>query len=152
MRGYRISPSWPGIGLFVLVMAPNALWAVFLSGDILHQPSATPGLNAAMTVCQWLFVAALCLLESDKALPFTLRDRWTAAAGVLLGLYWGCWLAYFCGWEHIPLLLGLTVLPCAAFLLFAAGRRNWWAVFTGIWFSLLHLCHFWGNYMLHVSC
>ena len=57
MRGYRFRPVWPGIALFALVMLRKIVWELLLSGDILHQPSATPGLETAMAVCQWLFVA-----------------------------------------------------------------------------------------------
>ena len=132
MKRYRFRPVWPGIALFALVMLPNILWELLLSGDILHQPSATPGLDTAMAVCQWLLVAALCLLSASAS----------AAA-----LYWGCWALYFGGWTGRSVLLGLTVFPCAAFLLFAAGRRNWIAFVPGACFTILHLCHFWGNYM-----
>lgn len=144
MRGYRFRPVWPGIALFALVMLPNILWELLLSGDILHQPSATPGLDTAMAVCQWLLVAALCLLSADKGG----RSRaWGAASASAAALYWGCWALYFGGWAGRPVLLGLTVFPCAAFLLFAAGRRNWIAFVPGACFTILHLCHFWGNYM-----
>ena len=147
MKGYRVRPVWPGIALFALVMVPNILWEIFLSGDILHQPSVTPGLDAVMTVCQWLFVAALCLIGSDKAWTLPGVRGWDMGAGASLALYWACWMWYFGGLDAWPVLLGLTVFPCAALLLFTVGRRNWIAFVPGCCFAALHLCRFWGNYM-----
>lgn len=147
MKGYRVRPVWPGIALFALVMVPNILWEIVLSGDLLHQPSATPGLDTVMAVCQWFFAAALCLVETGKARTFMEASGCDIGAGAALALYWGCWMLYFGGTAARPVLLGLTVFPCASFLLFAAGRRNWIAFVPGCCFTALHLCRFWGNYM-----
>ena len=76
---------------------------------------------------------------------------WIGLAGgglwLILALYWGCWALYFGGVTGWPVLLGLTVFPCAAFLLFAVERRNWIAFIPAACFSVLHLFHFWSNYM-----
>jgi len=145
MKRYRVGFVWQGAALFALVMLPNILWELFLSGDILHRPSVTPGLDIAMAVFQWLFVAAICLVRTDKADGFTGRSL--TGPGAALLLYWGCWALYFDGAAAWPVLLGLTVFPCAAFLLFAAEQRNWAAFAPALCFAILHLCHFWGNYM-----
>ncbi len=145
MRRYRLGFVWQGTALFALVMLPNILWEVFLSGDVLHRPSATPGLDMAMAVCQWLFVAALCLMKNRGAGRLTPKGLMGPAGA--LALYWGCWALYFGGVTGWPVLLGLTVFPCAAFLLFAVERRNWIAFIPAACFSVLHLFHFWSNYM-----
>ena len=146
-RQYRIGLDVWGLGLFCLIMAPNLIWFLHPAQvDVLRQPSATPHLDQIASAAQALFVAALCLLKSDRAgrLPAAL---WGGIAVCTVGYFtaWGC---YFGGLVHPALLISMCILPCLALLLYAAGRSNWGAVAFGLVFGVLHTVYGICNFLL----
>lgn len=142
---YRIGLDVPGLILFFMIMAPNLIWFVHPAPvDVLRQPSATPHLDQIASIVQAVFVAALCLLKSDRAgrLPAAL---WGGIAVCTVG-YFAAWGCFFGGLVHPALLIAMCVLPCLSLLLYAAGRRNWVAGAFGLVFGVLHtaygICNF----------
>lgn len=130
-----------GLALFLLVMIPNFIWfAISAPDDPLRAASITPTVDAVGSVFQVGMVAALsCLVNRDSA-KLRLTPWIVAAAGCCL-LYFLCWAIYYGGITHGNVLLGLTVFPCLAFLLFAADRKNSVALLLGTGFTVCHVIH-----------
>lgn len=142
---YRIGLDIPGLILFFLIMAPNLIWFFHPAPvDVLRWPSVTPGLDQIASVVQALFVAALCLLKSDRAGRLS-AALWGGIAVCTAG-YFIAWGGYFGGLVCPAQLIAMCVLPCLSLLLYAAGRRNWPAVVFGLVFGVLHtvygICNF----------
>lgn len=141
MRQYKFGFDVPAFILFLLIMAPNFIWfAIPAPNDVLRVTSSPAALDAASSVCQILMVAALCLLvnrekERLRATPLTV---WAAVCCLL---YFVCWAVYYTGIVNAAIILGLTLLPCGAFLLFAVARKNKIAAGLAVLFALLHLIH-----------
>lgn len=137
MKNFQFHFSLPGLLAFLLVMLPNLFWfAVPAANDVLRADSVTPGLDAAASVCQVLLAAALVALENRTAGPFPRKKALAFSAAAALGGYYLAWGLYYCGSAGGPVILSLALLPCAALLLFALDRKNWFAlaftaVFTG---------------------
>ena len=142
MKRYRFGFDPWGLMIFALILLPNILWALLAGeGDLLARPTATPGLDMAVSVCQALTVAGmLCLRRCDgppgKLLPPLL----------LTGAYLLLWALYGLGAAHPAVLLGLAVCPCAAIVLRLVGRRNIPALIPAVLFTAGHalstLIHF----------
>ncbi len=141
MKKYRIAFDMWGLLLFLFIMVPNFIWfAVPAPNDILRGESATEFLDMIASVCQILFVAALCLVVNRKrgALRLSPLIYGCLGCGVLYYIGWGL---YYLECTHPLVILLLTVLPCLAFLLFAIDRRNFVAVIPAAIFSVCHLIH-----------
>lgn len=138
-KNYRLGFDPWGFGLFLLIMLPNLVWfAVPAPNDILRAQSATPLLDSIGQVFQVIMVAALCAVRNiapDKPMKHGFQN------GVFLPI-----LLYFIGWRAyasgvvIPIvILSLTLAPCAAFLVFALGRKNVPALLAAASFTTCHL-------------
>ena len=141
MRKYRLGFEWRGLVLFLAIMVPNLLWfAVPAPNDILRADSRTPVIDAVASVCQVVFVICLCLLIRTDRKPFRMSKM---ILGVLAStlLYYVCWILYYQGITGVVVILGLTVFPCVAFLLFAIDRRNVLAVIPIALFTACHLAY-----------
>ena len=141
MRKYRLGFEWRGLVLFLAIMVPNLLWfAVPAPNDILRADSRTPVIDAVASVCQVVFVICLCLLIRTDRKPFRMSKM---ILGVLAStlLYYICWILYYQGITGVVVILGLTVFPCVAFLLFAIDRRNVLAVIPIALFTACHLAY-----------
>ena len=120
MKKYCFGFDWRGLLLFALIMLPNILWALLAGeSDLLMRPTATPGLDMAVSICQALTIAGmLCLRRRDMPPLKTLGPLLFVAAYLLM------WILYGLGMTHPAVLLGLAVFPCAAILLHLIGRRS----------------------------
>lgn len=135
MKGLRFGLDWWGLGLFLLVMAPNVLWFLVPAPvDVLRLPSRTPGLDMVASVAQVLMVGCLCLICGGGAVT---KRTGLLIAGALAG-YWACWMCYGCGVTHPALLMAMCLLPCVSLIAYAAARRNWPAAAFGGVFAVLH--------------
>ena len=141
LRKYRLGFEWRGLVLFLAIMVPNLLWfAVPAPNDILRADSRTPVIDAVASVCQVVFVICLCLLIRTDRKLFRMSKM---ILGVLAStlLYYVCWILYYQGITGVVVILGLTVFPCVAFLLFAIDRRNVLAVIPIALFTACHLAY-----------
>ena len=64
-------------------------------------------------------------------------------------LYYICWLCYYQGNAETVVLIGLTVFPCAAFLIYSYKRRNMIAAFLAGVFSMCHLIYTIANFIVY---
>lgn len=149
MQKYTVSFDIGGLLLVLLIMIPNFIWsAVPAPHDILRAQSATPFLDRIASVCQVLFVTALCAFVDKKrdALRLTPLICGCAGSGAL---YYAGWILYYLGFINTPVILLLTVPPCLAFLLFAIDRKNFIAVIPIMIFSVCHLIYGVVNFIIH---
>lgn len=148
-QNYRIGFSPSGLLLFLAVMLPNFLWfAIPAPNDVLRGESLTPVVDLAASVCQGIMVAALCLIVRRDVGRFRLRSRWEIGSVACAVFYYAAWAAYYCGIASGPVLLMLTLFPCAAFLLHSAGKKNWIAFVPAAAFTVLHLIYCIGNFII----
>lgn len=149
LRNYKIGFDARGLLLFLIIMAPNLVWsAVGAPDDILSTPSVTPVLDAVQSVCQVLMTAALCAVRKRTCPRRGLSAPFFAAGAVCCLLYLISWAFYFTGTASAAVILVLTIFPCAAFILFAAGRGNMPALTLAAVFSACHLAHTVINFIL----
>lgn len=139
MKNYRMGFDAWALALFAAIMLPNIFWfAVPAPTDVLRADSATEGLDAVASVLQIAMLAALCLLKNRGVEGIRLSSP-IVAAGACVLVYYICWIAYYLGVAAIPVVLGMAVFPCAAFVLYAADRKNWIAFALAFAFALCHL-------------
>ncbi len=148
LKKYRLGFDGWGLLLFLVIMIPNFLWfAVPAPRDVLRAASVTAALDAFTSICQVLMVAALCVLIRKDCGRLRLTPR-IAAAGLCCVFYYASWAAYYAGLANAAVLLGLTLFPCAAFVLFAMDRKNRIALALSGIFTLCHLLYVIVNFII----
>lgn len=124
--------------LFAAVMLPNIIWAfVPAPNDVLSLPSETSALDIAATVFQALSIAALVIIVYKNA--GKRNTLWSLTAYIPTTAYYVCWIVYYCGVTSGALFVFTAVLPCVAFTVYAAFRKNYVAVALTSVFMILHL-------------
>lgn len=148
MKNYRIAFEPWGLALFLLTMVPNLIWsAVPAPNDVLRGASATEALDAVASVCQVLFVAALCAVVNRKRRPLRLTPLLCGTV-CCEALYAAGWCFYYQGFAGPAVILALTVPPCLAFLFFVLDRKNFVAVVPIAVFTVCHLMHSAFNFLI----
>ena len=141
VKKYRIGFEWRGLVLFLAVMVPNFIWfAIPAPNDILRVVSRTPVTDTIATVCQVVFIICLCLLIRTDQRPFRINGTIIGIIALIVA-YYICWILYYQRATNIAVIIGLTIFPCIAFLLFAIDRRNTIAVIPIILFTMCHLTY-----------
>ena len=141
LKHFRFGFDWKGLILFLAVMIPNFIWfACPAPHDVLRSESLTGTADTIGSVCQVLMVACLCLIRNRRK-PAAQAKGMIPAVISCVFLYFLCWVFYYLGHAGAAVLTGLTVFPCAAFLLYACDRRNWIAAYLAGAFSVCHLIH-----------
>ena len=149
MCKYRISFDIWGLLLSLFIMIPNFIWfAVPAPQDILRNESVTEIIDAIASVCQIVFVAALCAVVNKERETLRLTPYIGGCIGCGL-LYYAGWLLYYLGLTAPAVILLLTVPPCLAFLFFAVDRKNFAAVIPIVIFSVCHLIYGVANFIIH---
>ena len=125
--------------LFAAIMLPNVLWSFIPApNDVLRAASVTPVTDGIGSFCQMLMVFCLiCICRTDRR-PLSMNSLICGCLGCVL-VYWAAWGCYFAGIVHPAILLCMTLVPCAAFMLFATERRNGIALIPATLFTLCHL-------------
>ena len=147
MKNYRFGFNVWGLILFTAIMLPNLIWFfVPAPNDILRSDSVTPHIDMIASICQALMTAALCVIinQKSKKISFSLL---TVSTIICCLLYFVSWIFYYIGAVNVIVILGLTILPCLAFLIFALVRKNLFAVFFAFVFTILHLIYSAVNYI-----
>ena len=148
LKKYRFGFDAAGALLFWLVMIPNFIWfAVPAPNDILRKESATALVDTIASVCQVLFVAALCVIINTKRDKLKLSPLIIASI-VCIGIYFLGWVFYYIGIVNSAVILSLTLPPCFAFILFALDRKNRIAMIPAICFTVCHFIYGMVNYIL----
>lgn len=136
---YRFGFDIWGLILFLIIMIPNFIWfAVPAPNDILRTESVTETADAIGSVCQVVMVAMLCVLIHKERKRFRITPLLIAVIGSCL-LYYTCWGLYYTGTTKEAVILGMTVVPCLAFLFFSLDRKNGVALVPIAGFTICHV-------------
>ena len=148
LKNYRIGFDWIGLILFLVIMIPNFIWFVVPApNDVLRTESVTGTIDSIASVFQVLMVASLCLvINRNNTASKVIGTIITVMACVVL--YYICWLCYYQGNTEMAVLIGITVFPCAAFLIYSHKRKNMIAAFFAGVFSMCHLIYVIVNFIV----
>lgn len=141
MKKYKFGFDISGLTVFLIVMIPNFIWfAVPAPNDVLRTKSATPIIDITGSICQVLFVTALCIIinKERKKLHFS---PLLISSTICIILYFAGWILYYIGFTNSFVIILLTVPPCLAFILFALDRKNIIALFPAVFFTICHLIY-----------
>lgn len=141
IRSYKFSFDLWGLLLFLIIMLPNIIWfALPAPRDVLRNDSVTPLIDGAASVFQVIMVAALCLIINKEA-SHPMKNGFRTAVITGVALYFIGWILYYNGVTAPAVILGLCIAPCAAFILFAAARKNIIALASAVIFTICHLIY-----------
>ena len=127
--------SWFGLGIVLLLLIPNAVYAAANKN--------TQPLRTSRYGCMFLMIFHAGLTEFGFASAEGFI-AWLAGTGALLVLYWVFWLLYFRAAKP-RYALPLAVLPCLIFLLNGLFLRHWLLVFFSVLFAAAHIAITWQN-------
>ena len=145
---YKLRFDIWGALLFLIIMIPNFIWfAVPAPNDILRQESITPIVDTIGSVCQIIFVAALCIVINKERDNIRISPLLISSA-VCIGLYFLGWVLYYNGIVNPMVIIYLTLPPCVAFILFALDRKNFIALIPAACFTICHLIYGIANFIL----
>ncbi len=147
-KKYKLRFDIWGALLFLIIMIPNFIWfAVPAPNDILRQESITPIVDTIGSVCQIIFVAALCIVINKERDNIRISPLLISSA-VCIGLYFLGWVLYYNGIVNPMVIIYLTLPPCVAFILFALDRKNFIALIPAACFTICHLIYGIANFIL----
>ncbi|NMD38493.1 MAG: hypothetical protein GYA87_07435 [Christensenellaceae bacterium] len=127
--------------LFLIIMVPNFIWlAIPAPKDILRVDSTTKTIDTITAVFQFVMIASLCFIKNSKCKKISINPLIVSAIFCCV-LYYLSWLAYYNGFVGTIIILGLTVPPCLAFLLYAMDRKNIIAIISVLFFTVGHLIY-----------
>jgi hypothetical protein len=121
MKDLRIGFSLYGLLIVALQSLPNIVWALFppavdsLEGNASSVPFVEYG-EHILGVSIVILLVLLVRRGQEKTLP---KNKAAIAAYIAIGLYWLCWVLYFCAIQPLPVIYAMVVLPPIAF--FCAG-------------------------------
>lgn len=148
LNKYKLGFDIWGLFLFLIIMIPNFIWFVVPApNDVLRADSATESIDAIASVCQVFMVISLCFIIDKKSPKFCIAPL-TVLVMICCLLYFVCWIGYYTSIVNSLTLLGLTVFPCMAFILFAISRKNIIAIIPTAVFSVCHLIYCVVNFMI----
>lgn len=141
--------AW-GLILFFFIMIPNLIWfTISAPNDILRVESATPIIDTVGSIVQAVMVFALCaIINIECKRPMQKRFRAGVIAAALI--YFVGWIFYYNGVISPVIVLDLLIAPCLAFILFAAGRKNIFALVLAIMFSICHFIYGFVNFAIYI--
>ncbi|HHT14696.1 MAG: hypothetical protein ACOX6G_10475 [Christensenellales bacterium] len=146
-KKYKLGFDIGALLLFVAVMIPNFIWSALPApNDILRAESVTKTIDAIASVCQALMLAALCFIQDRERKKLSVSPL-LIATGLCCLLYYISWLAYYRGLAGAIVILGLSVPPCMAFILYAIDRKNWVAVIPALGFTIGHIIYAMVNFI-----
>ena len=147
-KKYKLRFDIWGALLFLIIMIPNFIWfAVPAPNDILRQESITPIVDTIGSVCQIIFVAALCIVINKERDNIRISPLLISSA-VCIGLYFLGWVLYYNGIVNPMVIIYLTLPPCVAFILFALDRKKFIALIPAACFTICHLIYGIANFIL----
>ncbi len=137
-KKYRFGLDVSGLLLFLIIMIPNFIWfAVPAPNDILRTDSITGTLDTVASICQVLMIIILCVFRNRECKRISISP-FIIAVIVCCLLYFISWGVYYIGVVNAVVILGLTIPPCLAFLVFAIDRKNKIAIIP---ISIFTACH-----------
>lgn len=141
LKKYRFGFDIWALLLFMAIMIPNFIWfAIPAPNDILRADSITGSIDAVASICQVLMIGSLCVLVNQERKGIGITPL-LVGVFVCCILYFVSWAVYYLGMTNAVVVLGLTISPCLAFLLFAIDRKNRIAVVPAAIFAVCHLAY-----------
>lgn len=141
LKKYRFGFDIWALLLFMAIMIPNFIWfAIPAPNDILRADSITGSIDAVASICQVLMIGSLCVLVNQERKGIGITPL-LVGVFVCCILYFASWAVYYVGMTNAVVVLGLTIPPCLAFLLFAIDRKNRIAVVPAVIFTVCHLVY-----------
>lgn len=144
LKKYRLGFEPWAAALFVLIMLPNVIWFSMPERpfDFLRIHSQLPAADTIASIARVLMIACLCFFKNTQAPPTRLRLLTAVCAACVLA-YYVMWALYFqgagmLGFKSAPVVWGLCLFPCAAFILFSIDRKNLPALAFALIFTLCH--------------
>ena len=138
LKKYRFGLDVSGLLLFLIIMIPNFIWfAVPAPNDILRTDSITGTLDTVASICQVLMIIILCVFRNRECKRISISP-FIIAVIICCLLYFISWGVYYIGVVNAVVILGLTIPPCLAFLVFAIERKNKIAIIP---ISIFTACH-----------
>lgn len=148
MKKYKLGFDIYGLLLFLIIMLPNFIWfAVPAPNDILRIGSVTEAVDTIASVCQILMVVSLCIFLNREISKLCITHL-TIAVIISCFLYYASWACYYAGVVNTVIILGLTIFPCMAFMLYAINRKNIIAVVPISVFTICHLIYSVVNFII----
>lgn len=148
LKKYKLSFDIWGLLLFLIIMIPNFIWfAVPAPNDVLRADSITETIDTVASICQVLMIVAICVFVNRNRSKFSITPLIISVIICCL-LYFVCWIVYYFGIENTVIILGLTVFPCLAFILFAIDRKNIIAMIPISVFTICHLIYAVVNFII----
>ena len=141
LKKYKLGFEIWGLLLFLIMMIPNFIWFVIPApNEILRDNTVTEKMDTIASICQVLMVVSLCIFTNRESKKLCVTPFMIIVAGCCL-LYFISWIVYYVGIANVIIILGLTILPCAAFLFFAIDRKNKIAMIPILAFTICHLIY-----------
>ncbi len=148
LKKYKLGFDIWGLLLFLMIMIPNFIWFAFPApNDVLRADSVTKVADSIASISQVWMVIALCIFVNRKSPKFRITPLIITVIICCL-LYFASWISYYAGIADKVTILGLTVFPCLAFMLFALERKNMIAVVPICIFTVCHLIYGIVNFIL----
>lgn len=148
LKKYRFGFDIWALLLFMAIMIPNFIWfAIPAPNDILRADSITGSIDAVASICQVLMIGSLCVLVNQERKGIGITPL-LVGVFVCCILYFVSWAVYYLGMTNAVVVLGLTISPCLAFLLFAIDRKNRIAVVPAAIFAVCHLVYAAVNFII----
>lgn len=148
LKKYKMGFDIWGLVVFLIIMIPNFIWsAVPAPNDILRTESVTKVIDAIGSIAQVAMIFALCAFINNERnkLSFT-KNIITMICCIVI--YDCSWVFYYLGVTNGLVILGLTILPCMAFLFFAIDRKNYISVIPIVIFSVCHMVFGVANFII----
>jgi hypothetical protein len=141
MKNLRIGFSLYGLIIVVLQALPNIVWALFPPAvNILEgNASSVPFIEYGEHILGVAIVILLLFLVQrghEKALP---KNKAAIAAYAAIGLYWLCWVLYFCFVQPLPVIYAMVVLPPIAFFCASVAENVYPISVVSTVFLVFHL-------------
>ena len=139
LKKYTMGFDFWGLCLFAVIMLPNFWWMAHPApNDVLRVESATPVVDMIGSICQVAMVFGLCFIRRMDTKPLRLTPLVVAALVCVL-VYLAAWGCYYAGIANELVILLLTLVPCAAFILYLADRQNGIGLIPAALFTLCHV-------------
>jgi hypothetical protein len=137
-----------GACTFFYSYVPYFFWlAAPAPNDILRVTSSTPIADNLAQIFQIILLVALVFCINTTSLkPMPLIGKVLTLACCVV--YYIGWFLYYLSVMNTGVVLILTLVPCIAFILFAAKRKNFPAIFSASCFMLCHLFYAFVNFIL----
>lgn len=141
LKKYKFGFDVWALILFLAIMLPNLIWfGVPAPDDVLRNESKTQIADIVASVCQIIFVAALCLIRRADVGKIRFSPLIFSVCVYAVAYFIG-WILYYCGIVGATVILLLTLPPCLAFLLYAIDRKNFIALIPITVFTVCHLIY-----------